>query len=93
MTTQVLLAITHIVSFILGALVTHIYYSKKLGKSVNITKSVVTVLVMVFWVASMYKEIFLGGTPTSPLLYAMFGIVQGSVFGFSVENIISYFKK
>lgn len=87
------LILTHLVCFILGAFFMNLYESKKRGHKVNIMRSVITLIVITFFSASLYKEIFLNGTPTSPALYALFGIIQGAVFEFSVKDIIEYFKK
>jgi hypothetical protein len=88
-----MLALTHSIAFALGATTVHCYQKYKAGKRVNALQSIITVIVIFFWTASMYRELFLGGDTTSPYLYAMFGIVQGVAFGMSFENIIKFIKK
>ena len=93
MTLRTTLILTHLTCLFVGAFASHLYYQKKLGNNVKIGQSLITAIVVFFWTASMYRELFLGGTQTSPYLYAMFGIVQGVAFGMSFENIINYFRK
>lgn len=93
METKYLLLLTNLISFSTGAFLMHIYHTKKRGKKIDIFRSALSALVVFFWSASIYKEIFLGGSPTSPALYAVFGLVQGAVFEFSVKDILTYFKK
>jgi len=86
------LIFTHLVCFVLGAFFMHLYEAKRKGEKINIMRSVITLIVVTFFSASLYKEIFLNGAPTSPALYALFGIIQGAVFEFSVRDMLEYFK-
>lgn len=87
------LIFTHIVSFIFGMFFTHIWYKKRKGKDVKLTRSILTVIIIFFWSASMYKEIFLGGQQTSYVLYVLFGLVQGAFFEFNIKDVVEAIKK
>lgn len=90
--TQSLLIFTHLTSFVLGAFTMHIIHKKKNGHEVKLFRSLLALIVIFFWSASLYKEIFLGGPQTPYILYALFGLVQGAFFEFSIKDVITAMK-
>ena len=89
---QTILIATHLSSFLVWALTVHLIYKNK-GRNANVMRILISMVIIFFWCASMYKEIFLGGNQTPYILYVLFGLVQGAFFEFSIKDLISIIQK